>query len=74
MRAIGVVLLAVLFIVGISSIPYALDSYKCSAKAKKMGMESDFAVFTGCMVKVGDHWIDIEKYRAMDDFSDAGVQ
>jgi len=42
------------------------DYFQCKTKSKKMGLESDWGPIQGCMVKVDDQWIDINKYHIME--------
>lgn len=43
------------------------ENLTCSAKASKMGFEKSYGPFQGCMIKVKDRWVPIEKYRVAED-------
>lgn len=59
--------LCVLGLVALLGVAFALDyvtgSYGCSSKAAMMGMEHDFSVAAGCMIKVEDKWVPLDNYR-----------
>ena len=46
-------LLAALF----GAIVVDMSGYTCYAKAKKMGLEAEHSIATGCMVKVSGQWL-----------------
>ena len=48
-----VLLLALL----IGAVAFDMSGYPCYAKTKKMGLEADYSIVTGCMVKVSGQWL-----------------
>jgi hypothetical protein len=48
------------------AIGYAIEAAACNKKASMMGLESDFGVMTGCMVKVGDRYAPLGFVRIVD--------
>ena len=48
-------LLAALF----GAIVVDLSGYTCYAKTKKMGLEAEHSIATGCMVKVSGQWLPV---------------
>lgn len=46
---------------------YLADSYQCHSKAHFQGLEADYGIATGCMVKVDDKWMDYKRLRYIDD-------
>jgi len=59
--------LCVLGITALLGVAFAIDyttgSYGCSSKAAMMGMDHDFSVAAGCMIKVEDKWVPLGNYR-----------
>lgn len=43
-----------------------MPSYECSSKAEKQGLEHDWGIIQGCMVKIEGKWIDYDKWRVME--------
>ncbi len=41
------------------------EEFGCSSKAQKMGVESDYGPFQGCMIQVDRRWIPLESYRTI---------
>jgi hypothetical protein len=58
---ITTVVLVILFLV------YAGSSKSCTDTGEKIGLESDYGLWTGCMVKVQNEWIPLDKWRVIDD-------
>jgi hypothetical protein len=56
----------VLIIVGILGISYGLKGIQCNKRAKLMGLQSDYGMWTGCMVKVEDRYAPINYIRIVD--------
>ena len=46
-----------LFALLIGAIAFEMTGYPCYAKAKKMGLEAEHSIATGCMVKVSGQWL-----------------
>jgi hypothetical protein len=42
---------------------YGSQMYACESKAEKMSLQSDYGVFTGCMVKSKSGWLPIDGVR-----------
>lgn len=53
----------VLIIVGVILLPAIVDSSMCRAKARKQGLQSDYGIIQGCMVKYNGKWIDYDRLR-----------
>ena len=47
-------------------IAYPLPRYECSIKAEKQGLEYDFGLIQGCMVKIDGKWVDYDRFRIME--------
>lgn len=62
-----VIAVMVLVILGVLGLTYALKSVACTKQAKMMGLRSDYAFFTGCMVQVGNRYAPINYIRIVDD-------
>ena len=64
---VGVVLLFVLVFGGLFGFAYFTNSAKCKNRATMMGLEYNYAMLQGCMVKVGDRWAPMSYIRITDD-------
>ena len=53
----------VLFIVGVIFIASIVDGSICKAKAEKQGLQSDYGIAQGCMVKYNGKWVDYDRLR-----------
>lgn len=53
----------VLVIIGILFLPFVADSSSCRAKAVKQGLQFDYGIAQGCMVKYNGKWIDYDRLR-----------
>lgn len=53
----------VLVIVGIVMLPVVADRAQCRAKAVKQGLQFDYGIAQGCMVKYNGKWIDYDRLR-----------
>lgn len=56
-------MLSIAAIVGLS---YVLSSIPCEAKAERMGLQHDYGLLEGCMVKVDNRWVPLDSYRTVD--------
>ena len=56
-----------LFFFVIPAVAYLTEGYKCQKRAGLMGLESDYGLLQGCMVRVGHRWAPIEYIRIIDD-------
>ena len=48
-----------LFAVIVGVLVVDMSGYTCYAKAKKMGLEAEHSIATGCMVKVSGQWLPV---------------
>lgn len=68
MRIIGGLIVLMAFGVAVAGpllgIAYALDSYTCSSKAKVMGVEYSYSLFTDCMIKTDGRWEPLKWQRS----------
>ena len=53
----------VLFIVGVIFIASIVDGSICRAKAGKQGLQFDYGIAQGCMVKYNGKWVDYDRLR-----------
>ena len=57
-----VVFLCVAVIVGVAG----SEAYSCHSKAEKQGLECEWGIFQGCMVKMpSGNWMDYDRLRYM---------
>lgn len=57
------VAITILVIMGVAMFtPY----FTCHSKAKAQGLECQWGIMQGCMVKVDGKWIDYDRLRIMD--------
>ena len=54
---VGCMFLFIALLVG--AIVVDMSGYTCYAKAKKMGLEAEHSIATGCMVKVSGQWLPV---------------
>ena len=66
MRPTLVEWMVVLVILGILAAVMASPYFECHAKAKAQGLECEWGILQGCMVKVDGKWIDYDRLRIMD--------
>lgn len=60
---LGTLFLIVALIAGIA----CLESYSCHSTAAKQGLECEWGIFQGCMVKMpSGNWIDYARLRYME--------
>ena len=52
-----------LIIVGILFLPVVADQAQCRAKAGKQGLQFDYGIAQGCMVKYNGKWVDYDRLR-----------
>ena len=52
-----------LIIIGILFLPVVADRAQCRAKAIKQGLQFDYGITQGCMVKHNGKWIDYDRLR-----------
>ena len=52
---VGCMFLFIALLVG--AIVVDMSGYTCYAKTKKMGLEAEHSIVTGCMVKVSGQWL-----------------
>lgn len=53
----------VIFIVGVLFISATVDGLICRAKAVKQGLQYDYGMAQGCMVKYNGKWVDYDRLR-----------
>lgn len=53
----------VLVIVGVLFISATVDGSICRAKAVKQGLQYDYGIAQGCMVKHNGKWVDYDRLR-----------
>ena len=53
----GCMFLFIALLVG--AIVVDMSGYTCYAKTKKMGLEAEYSIATGCMVKVSGQWLPV---------------
>ena len=52
-----------LIIVGVLFLPVVADRAQCRAKADKQGLQFDYGIVQGCMVKYNGKWVDYDRLR-----------
>lgn len=58
---------AVVFVL-LTAALYAWDKHSCYYRANQMGFKSSYTLVGGCMIEYKPNkWIDIDKYRAVDE-------
>lgn len=62
-----VTVIMVAFICFILYLSYLGCAAQCSSKAQFQGLQYDYGIMTGCMVKVDGKWIDYERLRYTND-------
>lgn len=60
-----IVLVITIILTGIGVMDFYLSEKKCSLIAGKMQMEHDYALMTGCMVKVDGKFSPLKYYRVI---------
>lgn len=50
----------------IAGISYVAGEIPCEAKADVMGLQHQFGLLEGCMIKVDKRWVPIESYRSLE--------
>lgn len=58
--------MVILVILGIFGAVMASPYFGCRAKAEAQGLECEWGIFQGCMVKIDGKWIDYDRLRIMD--------
>ena len=53
------------FLLPILILVYAGGRYSCNKKSEIMGIESNFGIFTGCMVKIDGRWQPFNDYNTI---------
>lgn len=53
----------VLFIIGVIFLSAMIDGSICRAKAGKQGLQFDYGIAQGCMVKYNGKWVDYDRLR-----------
>lgn len=53
----------VLVIVGMLFLSAIIDGSMCRAKAVKQGLQYDYGIVQGCMVKYNGKWVDYDRLR-----------
>lgn len=59
-------LVALVFLAVILLVLFAAKSYSCHKRADLMKLESQYGLFTGCMVRVDDRWAPLSYIRIVD--------
>ena len=62
-----VTIAAICLIVGILFLPVVADRAQCRAKAVKQGLQYDYGIAQGCMVKYNGKWVDYDRLRYMEE-------
>ena len=63
---IGIVILVFLLVVCIAG-AVGIEAYSCHSKATKQGLECEWGIFQGCMVKMpSGNWMDYDRLRYME--------
>lgn len=60
---LSTMLAIILVVVGILFLPIVIDSSQCRAKARKQGLQHDYGIIQGCMVKYNGKWVDYDRLR-----------
>ena len=58
-----VTIAAICLILGVLLLPVVADRAQCKAKAVKQGLQFDYGIAQGCMVKHNGKWIDYDRLR-----------
>lgn len=56
----------ILIIGGLVILSHVSAAFRCESKAEKMGLEHDYGIVQGCMVKAKNGWIPMEAYRVIE--------